>query len=77
LSTAVAQSDSRLIQWPIVYICVMRLTYPLEIGTRFCVSRKGETGGGGWVYPKGANSMAVSLERPWLAPRGQFLSFLA
>jgi len=26
----------------------------------FCVSRKGGTGGGGWVHPRGANSMAVS-----------------
>jgi len=24
------------------------------------MSRKGGTGGGGWVHPKGANSMAVS-----------------
>jgi len=24
------------------------------------VSRKGETGGGGWVHPKDANSMAMS-----------------
>ena len=28
--------------------------------SRFCVSRKGRTGGGGWVNPKGANSMAMS-----------------
>ena len=27
---------------------------------RFCFSRKGGIGGGGWVYPKGTNSMAVS-----------------
>ena len=27
---------------------------------RFCVSRKGGTEGGGWVHPKGANSMAAS-----------------
>ena len=31
----------------------------LEIDNRFCVSRKGGTGGGGWVHLKGANSMAV------------------
>ena len=31
----------------------------MTLGLRFCVSRKGGTGGGGWVYPKGANSMAV------------------
>ena len=27
---------------------------------RVCDSRKGGTGGGGWVHPKGADSMAVS-----------------
>ena len=29
-------------------------------GNRFCVSRKGGTGGGGWVHTKGANTMAMS-----------------
>jgi len=29
-------------------------------GDRFCFSRKGGIGGGGWVDPKGANSMAAS-----------------
>jgi len=28
--------------------------------TRFCFSRKGGIGGGEWVYPKGADSKAVS-----------------
>jgi len=32
----------------------------MSFGLRFCVSRKGGTGGGRWVYPKGANSMAAS-----------------
>jgi len=32
----------------------------MSLGLRFCVSRKGRTGGGGWVHPKGANSMAMS-----------------
>ena len=32
----------------------------MSLGLRFCVSRKGGTGGGGWVHPKGANSMAAS-----------------
>jgi len=32
----------------------------MSLGLRFCVSRKGGTGRGGWVYLKGANSMAVS-----------------
>jgi len=32
----------------------------MSFGDRFCMSRKGRTGGSGWVYPKGANSMAVS-----------------
>jgi len=29
-------------------------------GDMFCFSRKGGIGGGGWVHPKGADSMAVS-----------------
>jgi len=32
----------------------------MSLGVRFCLSRKGETGGGGWVHPNGANSMTVS-----------------
>ena len=32
----------------------------MSLGLRFCVSRKGGTGGDGWVHPKGANSMAAS-----------------
>ena len=32
----------------------------MSLGLRFCMSRKGETWGGGWVYPKGANNMAMS-----------------
>jgi len=32
----------------------------MSLVVRFCVSRKGGTGGGGWVHPKGANSMAPS-----------------
>jgi len=32
----------------------------MSLGLRFCVSRKGQTEGGGWVHPKGANSMAMS-----------------
>ena len=52
----------------------------MSLGLRFCVSRKGGTGGGGWVHLKGANSMAASgliLEATWLALEGPFLSFLA
>ena len=32
----------------------------MSLGDRFCDSRKGGTGGGGWVHPEGANSMAES-----------------
>jgi len=32
----------------------------MTFGDRFCNSRKGGTGRGGWVHPKGADSMAVS-----------------
>ena len=38
----------------------------------FCVSRKGGTGGGGWVHLKGANSMAMSgfgHEKPLVGAR--------
>jgi len=32
----------------------------MTFGDRFCFSRKGGIGGGGWMHPKGVNSMAVS-----------------
>jgi len=32
----------------------------MSLGLRFCASRKGGTGGGGWVHTKGANSMVIS-----------------
>ena len=32
----------------------------MALGLRLCVSRKGGTRGGGWVLPKGANSMSTS-----------------
>jgi len=32
----------------------------MTFGDRFCFSRKGGIGGGGWVHPKGADSMAIS-----------------
>jgi len=32
----------------------------MSLGLRFCMSRKGGTGGDGWVHPKGANSMVMS-----------------
>ena len=32
----------------------------MSLGDSFCDSRKGGTGGGGWVHLEGANSMAVS-----------------
>ena len=44
------------------------------------MSRKGGTGEGVWVHPKGVNSMAVlgfHCKRPWLVPGGPFPSFLA
>ena len=37
------------------------MSFPaMSLGLRFCMSRKGRTGGGGWVHLKGANSMAAS-----------------
>ena len=32
----------------------------MSFGDRFCFGRKDRIGGGGWVHPQGANSMAVS-----------------
>ena len=32
----------------------------MTFGNRFCFSRKGGIGGGGWVHLKGADSMAIS-----------------
>jgi len=38
----------------------------ISLGDRFCVSRKSGTGGGGWVHPKDANSIAMSgLAHGW------------
>jgi len=33
---------------------------PMSLGLKFCASRKGRTGEGGWVHPKDANGMATS-----------------
>ena len=50
----------------------------MSLGLRFCVSRKGGTGGGGWVHPKGANSMAESglVFRSDLVGTGRAISIL-
>ena len=47
---------------------VMRLAFSfnmslpaMSFGDRFCMSRKGGTGGGGWLHLKGANSMATPV----------------
>ena len=70
---------------PIADISVMRLSASwcyFRQCLMFCVSRKGGTGGGGWVHPKGANSMVASglifIFRSDLVGTGRlFLSFLA
>ena len=48
----------------------------MSLGDRFCDSRKGGTGGGGWVHPEGANSMAVSglRDRKVLVGTGRAIS---
>ena len=50
----------------------------MSLGLRFCVSRKGRRGGGGWVHPKGANSMAASglVFRSNLVGTGRAISIL-
>ena len=39
----------------------------IYLGDRFCVSRKGRTGGGGWVHLKFSNSVAKGLGWNWEA----------
>ena len=50
----------------------------MSMGLRFCVSRKGGPGGGGWLHPKGANSMAASglIFRSDLVVTGRAVSIL-
>ena len=50
----------------------------MSLGLRFCLSRKGGTGGGGWVHLKGANSMAASglVFRSDLVGTGRAISVL-
>jgi len=55
------------------------MSFPaMSLGLRFCVSRKVGTGGGGWVHPKGANSMAAPglVFRSDLAGTGRAISIL-
>jgi len=52
------------------------MSFPaMSLGLRFCVSRKGGTGGGWWVHPKGTNSMAASV-RSDLVGTGRAISIL-
>ena len=47
---------------------------------RFCASKKGGIGEGGWVSAQGAIHMAaawLAVEEPWLALAGPFLTLLA
>ena len=48
----------------------------MSLGDRLCASRKGGAGGGGWVHPKGANSMAMSglRDRKVLVGTGRAIS---
>ena len=50
----------------------------MSLGLRFCMSRKGRTGGGEWVHPKGANSIATSgfISRNDLVGTGRAISVL-
>ena len=50
----------------------------MSLGFRFGVNRKGGTRGGGWVHPKGVNSMAASglVFKSNLVDTGRAISFL-
>jgi len=56
----------------------MKSLLAMSLGLRFCMSRKGGTGGGGWVHPKGAYSMAASglVFRSDLVGTGRAISIL-
>ena len=62
-------------------IFISDVTLPaMSFGDRFCVSRKGGIGGGGWVHLKGADSMAMSglgLEKLLVGATGPLLSSFA
>ena len=52
----------------------------MSLGLTFCASRKGGTGGGGWVSTLGPGNMAASghsCRNPWSALGGPFLSSFA
>jgi len=57
----------------------------LSVGTirfedRFCASKKGGIGGGGWVHPRVMSTWQLpwlAREEPWLAVAGPFLALLA
>jgi len=55
------------------------MSYPaISLGDWFCMNRKCGTGGGGWVHPKGTNSMTVSglgCEKPLVGVDNPFLLF--
>jgi len=50
----------------------------MSLGLRLCMSRKGGTGGGGWVHPEGANIMATPglVFRSNLVGTGKAISIL-
>ena len=58
--------------------CFMMSLPAMSLGLRFRISRKGGTGGGGWMHPKDANSMAVSglVFRSDLVGTGRAISIL-
>ena len=76
LLTSLFRANSRYIRHE-TFSFMMSLP-AMSLGLRFCVSRKGGTGGGGWVHPKGANSMAVSglVFRSDLVGTGRAISIL-
>ena len=57
----IGKARARLISAQITALTLSRLSLPaMPFGDRFCMNRKGGTGGGGWVCPKAAKNMAMS-----------------
>ena len=82
-STAKTQVLFQLFRAHSGYICHETFSFmmsfrAMSLGLRFCVSRKYGTAGGGWVHPKGANSMVASglVFRSDLVGTGKAISIL-
>ena len=57
-------------------LVILLLAMSLSLRFRFCTSRKGRTGGGGWVVQTAWVLLSLAVEKPWLALAELFLPSL-